>query len=421
VFGPYLKVLRLPGAARFSAAGLLARMQMSMIGVGAVLLISAVRDSYGLAGAVSASYAVAGAVISPQISRFIDAHGQRKVVPIQLGVHVPALAAMILIGVSTPMNWPILALAMVAGATQPNVGPLVRARWSAMLSGTPQLRTAFAWESLIDEVVFIFGPVLATFLALQLFPAAALIAATTFLTVGALFLIRQTMTEPPASGRLRGSGGRPAIFLPGVGGIVAIFVLLGGVFGSLEVATLAATQAAGHAGSAGLLLALYSLGSLLSGLVFGALNVRASLLRQFVGAITALALVSMPLVFLGSLWQLAIGLFVAGLAVAPALISGMSLTERIVPAARLTESMGWVGSGIALGLAVSMPAAGYLSDNYPPRYAYLVLSGCAVMGFLVALTVLRGLRRAQAAVSVAQRDAIDESLPRNAGRSRVSR
>jgi len=300
VFGPYLKVLRLPGAARFSAAGLLARMQMSMIGVGAVLLISAVRDSYGLAGAVSAIYAVAGAVISPQISRFIDARGQRMVVPVQLAVHVPSLAAMILIAVYTPMNWPMLALAVVAGATQPNVGPLVRARWSAMLSGTPQLRTAFAWESLIDEVVFIFGPVLATFLALQLFPAAALIAATAFLTVGALFLIRQTMTEPPASGRMRGSGGRPAIFLPGVGGIVAIFVLLGGVFGSLEVATLAATKAAGHAGSAGLLLALYSLGSLLSGLVFGALNVRASLLRQFVAAITALALVSMPLVFLVS-------------------------------------------------------------------------------------------------------------------------
>ncbi len=421
MFGPYLKVLRLPGAARFSAAGLLARMQMSMIGVGAVLLISAVRDSYGLAGAVSAVYAVAGAVIGPQISRFIDAHGQRTVVPIQLAVHVPALAAMILIGVYTPLNWPILALAMVAGATQPNVGPLVRARWSAMLSGTPQLRTAFAWESLIDEVVFIFGPVLATFLALQLFPAAALIAATSFLTIGAFSLIRQTMTEPRASGRLRGSGGRPAIFLPGVGGIFAIFILLGGVFGSLEVATLAATKAAGHAGSAGLLLALYSLGSLLSGLVFGALNLQASLLRQFVAAITALALVSMPLVFLGSLWQLAVGLFVAGLAVAPALISGMSLTERIVPAARLTESMGWVGSGIALGLAVSMPAAGYLSDHFPPRYAYLVLSGCAVLGLLVALSVLRGLRNAQAAVSVAERDAVDESSSRGVGGSPVGR
>lgn len=409
MFGPYLQVLRRPGAAKFSAAGLVARMQMSMTGVGAVLLISAVRDSYGLAGAVSAIYAVAGAILGPQISRFIDARGQRRVVPLQLAVHVPALATMIVFAVYTSVNWPIMALALVAGASQPNVGPLVRARWSAMLSGTPQLRTAFAWESLIDEVIFILGPVLATFLALQLFPSAALIAATTFMTIGLFFLIRQTATEPPASGISRGSRGRPAIFLPGVSGLFAIFILLGGVFGSLEVATLAATKAAGHPGAAGLLLALYSSGSLLSGLVFGALNLRASLLRQFVGAITALAVVSMPLVFLGPLWQLSIGLFVAGLAVAPALIAGMSLTERIVPAARLTESMGWVSSGIALGLAVSMPAAGYLSDTFPPRYAYLVLSGCAVLAFVVALLVLRGLRQAQAASALpADQPAIDE-------------
>lgn len=68
MFGPYLSVLRIPGAARFSAAAALARLQMSMSGVGAVLLISAVRDSYGLAGAVSATFAISMAVINPMIS-----------------------------------------------------------------------------------------------------------------------------------------------------------------------------------------------------------------------------------------------------------------------------------------------------------------------------------------------------------------
>lgn len=397
MFGPYLEVLRRPGAARFSAAGALARMQMSMAGVGAVLLISAVRDSYAIAGAVSAIFAISNAVISPQISRLIDARGQRRIVPAALAVHLPALAAMIAIGVYTPLTWPILVLALVAGATQPNVGPLVRARWSRMLSGTPQLRTAFAWESLIDEAAFILGPVLATFLALQLFPAAALIVAATFLTVGLFFLLRQTATEPPASGVVRRSGEKSAVLLPGLLGVMGIFVLLGGVFGALEVATLATTKAAGEPGAAGLLLALYSFGSLASGLVFGAMNLKASLVGQFVGAITALAVVSLPLVFLGPLWALGLGLFVAGLAVAPALISGMALTERVVPAARLTESMAWVSSGLAVGLAISMPLAGWISDQYPAHLAYLVLSGCALLALVVALSVLPGLRRAQAA------------------------
>ncbi|WP_051266250.1 MFS transporter [Nakamurella lactea] len=397
MFGPYLQVLRRPGAAQFSAAGALARMQMSMAGVSAVLLVSAVRDSYALAGIVSATYAVSGALVGPQISRFIDARGQRSIVPRQLAVHLPAMAALIALAVFTPLNWPIVAMAFVAGASQPNVGPLVRARWSAMLSGTPQLRTAFAWESLIDEAVFIVGPVLATFLALQLFPSSAIIVATLFLAIGLFFLVRQVGTEPAPSGNLRGVGGRSAILLPGLGGIVAISVLLGGVFGTLEVATLATTKALGQPGTAGGLLALYAFGSLLSGLVFGGLNLKASLLRQYITALAALSVVSLPVVFMGSVWQLAIGMFVAGLACAPALIAGMSLVERIVPAARLTESMGWVSSGLAVGIAIAMPMAGFIADHYAPHLSYLVLSGCAIGAFVIGLAVLRALRRAQPA------------------------
>nr|WP_246232078.1 MFS transporter [Nakamurella aerolata] len=145
---------------------------------------------------------------------------------------------------------------------------------------------------------------------------------------------------------------------------------------------------------AGLLLALYSFGSLVSGLVFGALNLQISLRRQLLFAVGGLAVVSAPLAVLPSLWATAVGLFLAGLAVAPSLISGMALIERIVPASRLSESMGWASSGIGLGLALSMPAAGYVSDHVRPHLAYLVLSGCAVGALLVALGVLPGLRRA---------------------------
>ncbi|MDQ2740339.1 MAG: MFS transporter, partial [Actinomycetota bacterium] len=151
MFGPYLQVLRRPGAARFSAAGMLARMQMSMAGLGAVMLLSAERGSFAVAGTVSSIYALSAAAISPQLSRLIDIRGQRRVVPAQLAVHVPAVALMIVFAVFTEMTWPIFMLAFIAGASQPMLGPLVRTRWSAMLTGDPQLRVAFAWESLIDE------------------------------------------------------------------------------------------------------------------------------------------------------------------------------------------------------------------------------------------------------------------------------
>ena len=252
MFGPYIQVLRRPGAARFSAAGMLARMQMSMAGLGAVMLLSAERGSFAVAGVVSSIYALSAAAISPQISRLIDIKGQRRIVPKQLLVHVPAIALMIIVAVYTPLTWPIFVLAFMAGASQPIIGPLVRTRWSTMLSGDPALRTAFAWESLIDEAVFIIGPPLATIVALQLFPAAASILATTLLVIGTLLLLTQRSTEPVPSGRARAKGGRPAILLPGVFGITAIFALMGGIFGAFEVTTVAYAKEAGHAGVAGL-------------------------------------------------------------------------------------------------------------------------------------------------------------------------
>lgn len=396
MFGKYLQVLRQPGGARFTAAGALARMQMSMAGIGAVMLISAERGSYAIAGAASAAYSISGAVAGPQISRFIDALGQRRIAPLQLSVHVPAIASLIAVALFTELTWPLFVLAGIAGATQPYIGPMVRARWSAMLSGTPSLRVAFAWESLVDEMVFILGPPLATVLALELFPSAALLVATLFLVVGTTLLLLQVGTEPKPSGRAHATGGRPAIMLPGVAAIAGIFVLIGGIFGAMEVTTVAFTKEVGSPGSAGLVLAIYSAGSLVGGLIFGAATLRASYVRQYVTAVLALAVVTLPLPFLGSVWALSIGALLAGVAVAPVLISGMALVERIVPSRRLTESMSWAGSGLSVGLAISMPAAGAIIDEVGASPAYCVMSGSAAGAAAIALLVLPTLRRAQA-------------------------
>ncbi len=394
MFGPYLQVLRRPGAARFTSAGMLARMQMSMAGLGAVLLLSAERGSFAVAGTVSAIFALSAAVIGPQISRAIDMFGQHRVVPIQLAVHVPAVAGIVAVALAGDANWPIYLLAAVGGASVPNIGPLVRARWSAQLHGTSLLRTAFAWESLIDEAVFILGPPLVTVVALQVSPSAGLILATVLLVAGTLLLLTQRSTEPRPTGRHQGPRRRPAILLPGVGGIAAIFVLLGGIFGSFEVTTVAFTKAAGVPGAAGLVLALYAVGSLTAGLIFGALAIRASLVRQFLVAVALLAVVTLPLPFLGQVWLVGIGLFVAGIACSPVLISGMALIERIVPSGRLTESMAWASSGLAVGIATATPLAGVIIDRAGAQTAYWVTSGCAIGALVIGVVVARSLRRA---------------------------
>jgi len=373
---------------------------MSMVGLGAVMLLSAERGSYAVAGTVASIYALSGAAIGPQISRLIDKLGQRTVLPKQLCVHVPAIAAIIGFAVYTTLTWPIFVLALIAGASQPIIGPLIRTRWSALLAGDPAVRTAFAWESLIDEAVFILGPPLATVLALSLFPAAALVVAMSLLIVGTFLLLTQRSTEPSPSGRSRASAGRSAIMLPGVFGITAIFALMGGIFGAFEVTTVAFAKEAGHAGVAGLLLALYAFGSLLAGLVFGVAKIKSSLLKQFGFSVALLAVVTSPLPFLPNLVWVGAGLMLAGVACSPALISGMSLIERIVPAHRLTETITWTGSGMAVGIAVATPVAGIMIDAHGASDAYFVTSGCAVGSFLVALLVLRSLRRSIAIVTI---------------------
>ncbi|MBM9469652.1 MFS transporter [Nakamurella leprariae] len=403
VFGVYARVLRLPGAWRFSLAGSVARIQMSMVGLGAVLLVSAERGSYAVAGTVSAIYALATAIIGPQLSRLIDLRGQRRVVPIQLAVHVPAVVGMVVLVMTTALTWPIYLLAAIAGAGQPVIGPLVRARWSAMLrtDGT-RLRTAFAWESLIDEAVFILGPPLATLLALSLFPSAAVLVATVLLVIGTLVLVAQTRTEPAparASGR-GGLRGRPAIALPGMATLVVVQVLMGGIFGAMEVVTVAFAKEAGTPGAAGVILALYAVASLLSGLVFGARTIRAPLRVQLLVALLALAVVTAPMPFLGSVWLVAAGLFVAGIACSPVLISLAALVERMVPSDRLTEAMAWTTSGIAVGIAVATPVAGVIIDSAGASPAYWVMTGCGIGAALVGRLGARSLRRAESGAAV---------------------
>ena len=266
------------------------------------------------------------------------------------------------------------------------------ARWcgpaaSKIYTGTPQLRTAFAWESLLDEVVFISGPPLATLLALQIAPSAALLVATLFLTVGCSLLILQRSTQPMPSGIRSSSARDSAILLPGMLGMTGIFVFIGGVFGSFEMTTISFAQEHGVAQYTGLLLALYAFGSLLAGFAFGAMSFRASLPRQFMVALAAIAVVTAPLSLFADPRLLGVAGFVAGFAVAPVLISGMSLIESIVPSPRLTESMTWASGGLSVGLAVGLLVSGLILDVADASFGYLVTSVCALGALALGLVV----------------------------------
>ncbi|MGV9642561.1 MFS transporter [Streptomyces sp. NPDC004822] len=381
---PYRALFAAPGSKRFTSAGLLGRMPLSMMGIGVVTMVSQLTGRYGLAGALSATIALSAAVAGPQVSRLVDRHGQRRVLrPATL----LSLAAAALLLVAAHFAWPdwVLFAACVGIGCVPSVGAMVRARWAALYGGTEKLHTAYSFESVIDEVCFIFGPILSIGLSTAWFPEAGPLLAGCFLAAGVFWLTAQRATEPTPHPRER-QGGRTALAAPGLQVLVATFVATGAIFGAVDVVTVAFAEEQGHKGAASVVLALYAAGSCAAGLVFGLLRFAGAPEPRWLLGICAMAVSMIPLLLVGNLPFLAVALFVAGMAVAPTMITTMSLIEQHVPRAQLTEGMTWVSTGLAVGVALGSSVAGWVIDAAGADAGYVVpaVSGAAAVavGFL---------------------------------------
>src|SRR5262245_18274549 len=76
---PYREIFNAPGTKGFAAAAFVARLPIAMAPIGIVAMLSQTHGEYWLAGAVSATFAFINAIVSPQLSRYIDRHGQTRV------------------------------------------------------------------------------------------------------------------------------------------------------------------------------------------------------------------------------------------------------------------------------------------------------------------------------------------------------
>src|SRR5262249_39273028 len=202
----YRAVLAAPGARSFVAAAFIGRLSLPMLTLGTVVLVHSRTGSYALAGAVTAAAAVAFAAAAPVAGRLSDRAGQARVLVVSLAVHLAGLAALVAAAVADAPRWALLVAAVPAGAAFPQLPAMVRAPWARLLARHPALPTAYALESVLDEVVYIAGPVLVTTLAARLFPAAGLGGAAVLVTVGTLWFAALRRTEPapaPAGRRAR--------------------------------------------------------------------------------------------------------------------------------------------------------------------------------------------------------------------------
>lgn len=399
---PYREIFRAPGSFRFSMAAFVARMPVSMVMLGIVTMLSQMRGEYWLAGAVAATYALSNALIAPQVSRIVDRVGQRRVLIPAAVATVLALACLM---AATRLQAPAWALFLFAGLTglMPSMSALVRARWTEIYRDTPHLRTAFAFESLVDEVIFIVGPIIAIGLSVSLFPEAGLLAALVLLAIGAALFASQRSTEPRIHAGESGDGSS-VIRLPQVAIIAFVMIAIGAIFGTAEVTAVAFAEAQGQKAAASLVLASYAAGSLIVGIVFGALRLRMSLAAQFLVAVALAAITTLPLLMVSGLVSLGFVLFLAGAAVSPTIIVAMGLVERFVPPAKLTEGITWAITGIGIGMAFGALASGWAIDAHGARSGFVISVGGGVVALATVLLFYRSLNGSERPLTL--RDAV---------------
>jgi MFS family permease len=391
----YLTVLRVPGALAFSLTGLLARFGGAMVGIGTVLMVSGMYDSYGLAGAMAATNSVSWAVGTAYLSHLVDRFGQRRVMLPAALVSATCLAVLVTLAYFQAPIAVVFVFSALTGLTAGAPGAMVRARWNYVLPNARDLHTAYSLESALDEVTFAVGPVLATWLATSVHPTAGLVGPIVFGAGGALVFYSLRATEPEVLRAEPGTRGnnRFIVLYPGVAPVIGVGLLMGALFGGIDVTTVAATTSWNTRSMAGLVLAVMSVGSGLGGLAYGSRNWSSPIWRRFAIGVCALGVGVGSFAFANSTLVLAVCGLTAGVAVAPTLINANGLIGHLVPPTRLTEGLAWLGTAIGIGVSIGATVSGQFIDAYGYRAGFWCVMACGLAACLIGLAAAPVLKR----------------------------
>ena len=377
--GAYRELLKTPGVGRIIAAQLAARFPNGMISLALLLHIEHLTGSYGAAGLVLAATSVGQAIAGPVTSRWMGVWGMRKVLTITTVISAAALLTIALVEMVLPAS---MALGLIAGLSTPPVQSAVRTVYPKMVNSR-QLTPLFSLDASLQELIWVLAPVLITFVALQAGTTPAMVLIVVVLLAGCAWFILS-----PEIGRVRIPRSRRRIGKV----LTKPPVLLANVVGFLLIGACAAVEAGvvatfGHGGfEAGIVLALFAIGSLTGGLSFGHIPIgRWAMARRLavVAAGLALTTISLNVFWIGGT------LLVAGIGIAPALAVVFAITSASVKFSDTAEAYGWIGTGQLIGAAAGSAIAGFVIDGSGPTAAYWAAAVFAAFGVLVSVLWVR--------------------------------
>jgi MFS family permease len=387
----YLDVLRTPGVGRLALFTFIGRFPFAIVGLSLILLMRHEAYGYGDIGVVSAGEGLAIAATGALLGRLADRRGRSRVIlvcGIATAVALTALTAAIL--AAAPVGL-LVALSTAYGGAIPPISASMRSLWRVLVP-EDRVESAYAFDTVQLELVFIIGPLIAAGLATALSPAVGmflcaglyLVAATGFATAP---LVRSAALEADAPRTRAGALGSA-----GMRTLVALALLAAVSFGAIDIALPAFSEQEGSRAAAGPLLTAWALGSVVGGLWYGSRPWRIPAEQRLIALSGLLALGSAPIVFAWSIPAMGVLLVLAGLAIAPLGTTQYALVEKLAPPGTSTEAYSWLIVATAVGFSLGATGAGVLAEQTDVAWALAGAVLASAAGFLIALFRRRTLR-----------------------------
>ncbi|GAB3801018.1 MFS transporter [Humibacter antri] len=389
-FRAYGRLLSVPSRTLMVVAGLLARTPIAVLGFGFLFFAHASTGSYALGGLTSGLAIASMGLVGPLAGRVADRRGQRQLLLASAITHPLAIAGAVACGYLGSMVGLVI-MSVFCGVTVAPVGAFMRARWSSIVEDTFLLRTAYAVEAVADEIVWVFGPAVAAFLAAGVAPAGGLILSGIIGPIGALFLRMMPDAKPASATEHVHRPGRLLRSAPFVILLVVSFAT-GIGFGINDLSIVSLATANGVPELAGTVLTAYSIGSASGGFLFGALSTRLGSRQMLVGTSLALFITWASLALAPGIWWFYPLGFFAGATIAPLMIAVNHIAHEIVPPTIITEALAWLNTLVICGMSLGSFAGGLINDATGPRTAFVVVACSSAVPILLVLLGLRAFK-----------------------------
>jgi Major Facilitator Superfamily len=381
----YLAVLRIPHVRPVLASALLTRLAFAAGPLALILLVQTATGSFAWAGAATAATTLTSGLLAPARGRLVDRYGQRRTLPPFAGAYAAALAGVVLVA-GPERALAAVVLAAVAGAVVPPVGPAMRVLWATLAGRGPALQTAYALDAVLEEVVYIGGPLVAAALAGAAGPGVGLLAAAALALLGTLSFVVSRAARTWGGGRAGPAGWVGALAGRGLPTLVVSLAGVGAAIGIWDIAMVAAARGHGVAAAGGVLLAVEAAGSAAGGLWYGSRHWRRPAGDRYCVLLAGLAVTSLALPAAATWSLVAVGglLAVVGLLHAPVMSSAYVLAAELAPEGTLTEAASWVQTG-NVAAAAGMALAGAMVDQAGVAWAFGLGAAAATAALVVAL------------------------------------